>query len=554
MGRLLQFKRDISIVLSLWAILYCFLSSATEIKLRCSDGGSLVKAIQNAAPEDTIFLDAGVYYVTEPLAPRSYTHIIGAGQKKTILHFASDQPGEFFVLNGVEKVEIAHLTMDGANHPDVHQGIAGHNSRNISIHHVTVQNLGKHAGFGPHGIYFTGTSPTAEQGVTDSIISDCRFENIGVDAEFGGAIRLSFGSSRNQLYRNTIQNTGRGGIFCDNRSTDNVIRYNQINGSGGTGLGIEVWGGCDRSVIEHNVLDHWLSIGGSDFCSVRNNTIEDHSGTYKFAGIEAIGSFLIITDNRVDGGANIGLSVSGPQVKNYCLWARNTVRACNQWGAQLQGEEGGIAFHYFYKCKFEKIPVGVGQILYPNDEGNGFRILNSTRCITFEDCVFRKNGRFGLQIFAQEVEKLHFIRCTISGNKEKAVSCPPDFTELRWTDCRISGNDANAVPIVEQDKHSFPGASFRLSGRTRAGKGITFSNTSIPGSAPIVAALWDFGTGVPTVQTADMQIAVDSPYHISLTETVTMTYDVPGVYRVTLIVWDSEGRAGRAERFVSITR
>ena len=40
-----------------------------------------------------------------------------------------------------------------------------------------------------------------ERGVTDSRITDCRIENIGVGAEYGGGIRLAWGCVRNQVLR-----------------------------------------------------------------------------------------------------------------------------------------------------------------------------------------------------------------------------------------------------------------------------------------------------------------------------------------------------------------
>jgi len=73
-------------------------------------------------------------------------------------------------------------------------------------------------------------------GVTDSRISDCRIENIGLDAEYGGGIRLAWGSVRNQVSGNAIHNTGRGGIFGDH-SAELVIRNNRVSGSDGGAWG-----------------------------------------------------------------------------------------------------------------------------------------------------------------------------------------------------------------------------------------------------------------------------------------------------------------------------
>jgi len=86
---------------------------------------------------------------------------------------------------------------------------------------------------------------------------------------WGAGIRLGHGSSRNRVEDNAISNTGRGGILCNDGSTDLVIRNNTVGGSGGEGLGIELWGGCHRSLVEDNQIDHWLSLDLSDYCAVR---------------------------------------------------------------------------------------------------------------------------------------------------------------------------------------------------------------------------------------------------------------------------------------------
>ena len=534
-------------------ILACFPVGAAVIEVEGTDGAAIAQAVAVSAPGDTVAIPAGVFPIHDAVAPRSGTRILGAGQDETVLRFVGETPSVFMRLDGVEDVEIGHMTLDGAGNANATQGIAGQDSRRITIHHVTIRDLVKGAGFGPHGIRFTGVNPTRAQGVTDSVVADCRFENIGVGAAFGGGIRVSWGSSRNKILRNTIADTGRGGIFADNGATDNVIRFNTVSGSGNEGLGIEVWGGSDRSVIEYNTLDHWLSIGGCDQCAARHNTITDRSGTYKFCGIEAIGSHLIITDNVVDDGAIIGLSVSSPQEKDYVLWARNTVRACNQWGAQLQGEAVGAACHYFHQCTFEKMPVGVGPVWYPGDEGHGFRIHGNCRNVTFEDCTFRDNDRFGLQILGPNVDALHFLRCTITGNKGAAVSGPSDYTALEFTDCAVSGNGDDALPEHKPFSTPPPAASFTSPRKARIGEPVVFRNTSTSSGPPITAALWDLGAGLPVfhdmtrTETAAENVPALPP------DAASAAFDAAGDYRVTLVVWDASGRAGRAEQTISIT-
>jgi hypothetical protein len=539
-------------ILSLLAVCASFYARAATVTVVGFDSDAIAATIGKSQPGDAVFLPEGTYAVTKPVWPRSDTRLEGAGQDKTILRFAGDSSTVMVDLTGRERVEVCHLTLDGVLNPNAMQGISAGNARHLNIHHVTVRDLVKGSGFGPHGVLFSGQNPTRQHGVTDSVIADCRFENIGVGAKFGGGIRLAWGSSRNRVLHNVIDKTGRGGVFADNGSTDVVIRANVVSGSGGEGLGIEVWGGCDRAVIEDNRIDHWLSIGGCSYCAARRNVIRDTSGVYKFCGIEAIGSYLIITDNTVDGGAKIGLSVSSPHVKNYVHWERNEVRGCNQWGAQFQGESGGIAYHYLYQCRFSEMPVGVGPVWYPGDEGHGFRVNGNCRHVTFEECSFTDNGQLGVQFVGAGVDSLWFNRCTISGNKGTAVAGPGAYTALEWTDCTVSGNASDAIPGAKPFPTRPPLASFDVldSGASASEGGnsaLKLINTSTATDGELVAALWDLDAGPPVFR--DLTKGPQEP--------VELAAGAPNpphpVRRVTLVVWDSNGRAARAQREITLT-
>ena len=342
------------------------IAAASVISVNGFDSNAIVAAIGRAEPGDTVQLPDGTFDLAEPIRPKSGIKLLGAGQEKTRLVYKGTKAGVFISLNACDGVEIAHMTLDGLNNPFVHQGIVGGNSRRLWLHHLTICNL-KAKTWGPHAILFSGRNPTMEGGVTDSRITDCRIENIGLEAEYGGGIRLAWGSVRNQVSGNAIQNTGRGGIFGDH-SAELIIRNNRVSGSRGTGLGIEVWGGCPRSLIEDNVVDHWISVDQGHQSAVRRNVIGTDDGSLKGYGIEIIARDVVVTDNVVEYGAHIGLSASNKPVKNNVYWGYNTIRDCAQWGAQLQGETGGIAHHYFYRCLFQntirwrfKGPVSPGQ-------------------------------------------------------------------------------------------------------------------------------------------------------------------------------------------------
>ena len=319
-----------------------------------ADSTPLEQAISQWQPGQAVNLPAGTYTITKPIKLRTGMRLIGAGRDNTIVHYAGTRPGVMLSLNDCEDVEVAHLTLDALNNTNVSQGISGGNARRLKLHHLGIRNLSQGAGFGPHAMLFSGVNASRGRGVTDSEVSDCVIENIPPDAAFGCGIRFSWGSSRNRVLSNTIRATGRGGIFGDNGSTDLFIRSNIVTASGGEGLGIEVWEGCDRSVIEDNQMDHWLSIGGSDSCAVRRNVVSDKTGIVKFIGIEGIGANCVYTDNLVDDGQQIGFSVSNINRKDHAYWGYNTVRNCIQWAAQFQGETSGIALHYFYRCKFNR--------------------------------------------------------------------------------------------------------------------------------------------------------------------------------------------------------
>ena len=177
---------------------------------------------------------------------------------------------EMIGIFGLANVTVTSLTLDGNGSAAVKDGILAGSSSGLRLENLIIRNFGN-APEGPRGIRF-------DPDVTDSVISGNRIENIGTGSAWGAGIRLSWRSSRNQVTDNIIANTGRGGIFCDNDATDNMILRNTVTGSGGEKLGIEVWSGCHRALIEDNLIDHWLSLDGSNYCAVRRNTVSDKNG------------------------------------------------------------------------------------------------------------------------------------------------------------------------------------------------------------------------------------------------------------------------------------
>jgi hypothetical protein len=533
-----SFHRRRAFAVSALSLLGLFASApavrSATVPVAGRDAAAIQAAVEKASKGDTVRIPPGTYALAATVKGKSGVRLVGAGPGKTILRFAAAKPMAMVGLSGCEDVEVAGLTLDGAGRPEAHRGISAGNARRLRIHHVTIRDLGR--GKGPIAIHFSGRGPKGEQGVTDSEIADCVIERIGPGDEWGAGIRLSWGSSRNRVLRNTICETGRGGIFGNDGSTDLVIRGNTVSGSGGTGLGIEVWGRCHRALIEDNRIDHWLSFDSSNDGAARRNTISDRSGVYKHCGIELVASSrCVFTDNVVDGGQCTGISVSNKPPKNHVFWGYNTVRECNQWGAQLQGESGGIACHYFYRCKFLAMPANRGNPRYPNDAGHGFRTNGNAHHVTLEECEILDNARLGLQLGGSGIDFLSFVRCRIAGNGGAAVSGPRDYTALEWVGCAVTDNGRDALPAAKPFSHPAPRARIEASVTARAGRPVRFVSGSQAVSGRIAHVLWDFNDGLPA----------------SKPET-THTYAKPGAYRVTLVVWDETGRGARAEKRIEI--
>jgi hypothetical protein len=223
--------------------------------------------------------------------------------------------------------------------------------------------------------------------------------------------------------------------------------------------------------------------------------------------------------------------------KNYHFYAYNTIRRCYHWGAQLQGEAGGIAYHYFYHCKFLDTLVGHPSVKYKGAEGNGFRTNGNVKHLVMEECEFSGNGRCGIQLGGTGVDFLSFVRCAIRDNKGSAVSGPGDYAALEWKDCTVEGNGGNDLPPAKPFAGPPPTASFDAPAQVRMGKEVVFSSTSRAAKGEIAAVMWDFGDGVPMTETR-----------------ATHTYQAPGEYRVTLLVWDEAGRGARAEKLLRIAK
>ncbi|MBU0611576.1 MAG: right-handed parallel beta-helix repeat-containing protein [Armatimonadetes bacterium] len=497
------------------------------------DVAALTAALTAAQPGDTVQLAAGTYTLTETLKPPTGIKLLGAGMDQTVLHYGGEKPAVMVALTGVNEVEIAQMTLDAQESELVQRPLSAYNCSRLNLHHLAIRNTAPKNG--SPAIHFNGQAKTYQQGVLDSIICDCVIENLGVDSGWGCGVRISWGSSRNQVLRCKIDRTGRGGILTDNRSNDLIARGNTITGSGGTGLGIEIWGGCDRCVVEDNVIDHWLSIGGSDYAAVRRNVVSDKSGITKGYGIEAIGSYGVYTGNLVDDGTQIGLSVSGPMPKDLNYYGDNIFRNCWQWGTQLQGEKGGINYTYLCRCQFSDTILGRGKVSYPGYEGHGFRINGNVQHLVLDQCRMADNGRYGVQLGPPNVDFLSFLGCIITGNKSVAVADLRDYTALEFKDCVVKDNGSDKLPPEKPFPTPPPQAIIVGPAQARAGQTVEFTCRSGALDAPAAQVLWDLGAGAP--QTG---------------RRAHLAYAEPGRYLITMVLWAAHGRGVRCEKTVTI--
>ena len=478
------------------------------------DQGSINNAIAAALSGDTVFFPAGTYRVAGAVVGKSGVRLEGAAG--AVLLYVGTSQDNILSLYSVSDAFVTGLTLDGNNSALVNQGIAASAGTGIHLENMTIRNIGNTSTWGPHGILF-------DQSVTDSLISNNTITNIGTATEWGAGIRLAHGSSRNRVEDNTISHTGRGGILCNDDCTDLVIRGNTVTGSGGEGLGIELWGGCHRGIVEDNYIDHWLSLDTSDYCAVRRNIVSDKSGIYKLAGLEAISQNCVFADNVVDGGAQIGISLSNWYPKEYVLWTRNTIEGCGTWGAQLQGDSGGCTYQYFYQNKFRNSNGAQPPALYAN-QGHGFRFNVNCHYISLEENDISNNDGDGIGPIPPDLDQMSFTNNTIKNNGNGSV-WDGFGGDVEWEGNIVAGNLWDNQLTSRGFSNLKPVAAFTCPPVVQSGQTVTFTNTSYDPDGSIGHVLWDFGDGLPST--------VLNPTHV---------YANTGNYTVSLVVWDNFGR------------
>ncbi|WP_235949567.1 fibronectin type III domain-containing protein [Paenibacillus glycinis] len=490
----------------------------------------IANAIAAASSGDTVYFPAGTYYITGTINAKSGIKLIGQSKDTTIIKYSGTTDNNMITLSNTTGVEVAQLTLDGNNNTHVVSGIWGEPGSGHNIHHNIIKDLVKADGFAPFGVLLSGTD--------NSTIADNTFTNIGVNSSWGGAIRAGWNSNGTKILRNTIANTGRGGIFANDTCNNVVVKNNTITGSGlhEHGLSIELHTNCNYSVIEDNNVDHWISAVRSNNIAVRRNTVHTTDGTVQGMGLEVMVTHGVTTDNLVDGGQQVGMQQSPGT--GYQYWGYNTIQNMVMWGMQLQGADTGETeqFQYFYKNTFKNGPIGNPAAAYPGYDGNAIRIHGNSRNLTFDSNQIVNNGRKAIEITsASGTDRLSFINNVITGNGGPSIDqYPSAAADLEWSNNTVSGNGTNTQLVSRGFGDPKPTANFSAPLSVQLGQSITFTNSSTD-NGTIAENLWDLGEGPP--------VNAVSP---------TYTYQNAGTYRVTLVVWDNTGRASLKEQTVNV--
>lgn len=495
-----------------------------------------------AAAGDRVLIPTGTFQISDAIIPKAHVALVGDGMDQSIIEYIGTSSGPMMRIQaaGLNGVELTGFTLDGQGSSLATQGIEASGTSGHYIHGIRVRDLVDASGFGPHGIYGSG-------GLKHCLIEGNEFINIGTNSEWGAGIRLNSGSSGNVVISNLVQNVGRGGILLSG-ATDCEIKGNTVLQSGqtGPGLGIELWGGSDRGIVEDNNLDHWFSIDSSSQIAVRRNTVSAADGSLQLIGMElAGGEDCIFTHNTVGRGNHIGLSLSNNSPKRRAYFAENEFSESETWGCQLQDDQGEIRQLYFYDNVFRDT-IAADPNLYDSDT-MGFRFLAwgngaGIRQIVFDSNRVIDNDEYGFALFGtysetNGIDELSFVSNTITGNGWDAIANYAGIPNIEWSGNMVSGNGNNATPTSTGFPNGKPTVTITGPDKAVVGQPVSFSlSYTDDGGVMPAEVLWDFDEGIP--ETA---------------MTPSRTFHKMGTHTVSVIAWDAEGRAAHARQVVEVT-
>lgn len=540
------------------------------------DRDAIQDAISAASAGDRIVIPAGTFHTRFALLPKGGTAIVGAGRDNTTLEYigsaTQSESASVFRLQGSGRnnIEIAEMTIDGfgiqagggearALNGIYANGTSGHILRDLRIRDIVniEQDFSDAPGIAT-GIRYVG-------GVTGTRIENNEIMNIGVDDIRGTAIRGN-SSGGHVVIGNTIDTIGRTGIHFA-ASPDLVIQNNTINNTGlyrgpelerfaGDGLGIEVFGGSDRSIVEDNTMDRWLSIANTSFTAVRRNTIVSppELDERETAGLElASGTDNIFTDNIVGKRHGQSLLMVAGQDRNVerVFVGRNTFNEGDGRAAQLHDSNGRLRQLYFYDNDFINSQgldstsfINAGIRLLSNGNGEN-RPLDDRgiQDLVFESNRITGNNGHGFRSFDQlgneTLDELTFIGNTITGNAGDAFNGDRNFNNVEFADSNVvqDNNGSEASPMSNGYANNLaPTTSIVVPSVVRIGEtvNITFDFSDDSGLGP-GNLLWDLDEGLPLLEA--------NP---------SVEFQRLGPHSITLIAWDQTGRASRSTATISV--
>jgi len=514
-------------------------------------------AIDAAQDGDTIYFPNGVYFVSKQITLKSEITLKGESQNGAVLEVPYKSQG--IDGNGslvhippmASNIEIANLTFFGNDGFPVEYVIHIENADNIKIHHVTIKNFDQNVQDKVmKGIDVVDRASNIE-------VSNCAMDSLGPMYIYGGGVQFNGYVTGIVIQDNVFTNMGRGGIFVANSCTDIIIRRNIVTGLKRISdpenamdgiMGIELWGGpqqyCERAVVEDNEIDYWMSISGSNI-AVRRNIIGKNAVGKNYVALEANGKNHIFTDNVLTK-HKAGIGIWGNEEDfyfSYSYFGRNSARDMSWIGMLIASpwkntDSRKHRYLYFKDCEF----IGTTGT---DGEGSGVGFWTTSEYITFDNCRMNENAGLGVRFSdyadVNNTDHISFVDCTIKDNNG-AFFYPwgegnhTNYTAIEFQNLTISGNLLSNETFEEKPFINVkPVAVINGPATGNVGQPLSFRSDSIDPDGSIGHILWDLDDGIPLNDNV-----------------VTHTYTKAGTYKVSLIVWDNEGRGSIAEKTVVI--
>ncbi|MGI8602022.1 MAG: glycosyl hydrolase family 28-related protein [Verrucomicrobiales bacterium] len=489
------------------------------------DSAAIAAAVHSTKgrQNDVIYVPAGIWNTSQPITLHSWLGLAGEGAEKSVIKSLPQAPNWGVTMLGteaalVQNVSVLDLTLDCAG-LDMLGGIAAYWGRKFHVAGVHVKNVG--------GVRMSAGVHWIKE-VDDTIIERCLFENISWEGEWGAGVRCSWGSDHCRMVKNVARHVSRIGFGINNGGEWGVISGNVAEDIRKEKLGAELWQGGDRTIIEDNTLDNWLSLGGCKYVAARRNVIGTKRGV-GYCGFE-IGdgnSCVVGTDNMVDGGQCHGLAVSGAGRRDFVYLARNTFNRSTTYGAtttsSMVGDQVNEFWYHYANAWANTLPANNPDVA-PSEApwghgGYGLRLYGGDKKITYDACVIIGNPGAALAVLmgGENLMRIDWKNCRFIGNGRLyfpiwlASSYPKDMT---WTNNQVidtprlgpygAAHDGFMEPTQMYDPKKAAEAQhyigpLRIIHTGERTKGVVnrFHIGGRENLARVAGVLWDFSEGIP---------------------------------------------------------